>query len=229
MNFDLQLFCENLKATKPPYECPVNGCGKVYRSYAGIQSHLHNYDHDSTDSLLSSSPERSAGTRHVGSNPRTMKSCDSQSDESALWVEIELNGCAYKINIHEPLSLVNNETNDRVVRDSVDNVCSLSSKDSMGVNNVDSAGALSQGAKLPEVHFKLPEAHFRVLDDYVQPNDVPPKPSNYYRFIEKTQEELDDEVEYDLDEEVSLILLYTHALTRLVHVCTHTNTYTYMA
>ncbi|XP_069950430.1 peregrin isoform X4 [Cherax quadricarinatus] len=49
---------------------------------------------------------------------------------------------------------------------------------------------------------KLPEASFRVIEDYYKNlPDAPPQPSNYYRFIEKSLEELDEEVEYDMDEE----------------------------
>lgn len=47
---------------------------------------------------------------------------------------------------------------------------------------------------------KLPEAVFRKIDDY-KISDAPPKPNAYIRFIEKTVEELDGEVEYDVDEE----------------------------
>lgn len=50
----------------------------------------------------------------------------------------------------------------------------------------------------PEV--KLPEAVFHKIDDY-NICDAPPKPNAYIRFIEKTAEELDGEVEYDVDEE----------------------------
>ncbi|XP_045615896.1 peregrin isoform X4 [Procambarus clarkii] len=49
---------------------------------------------------------------------------------------------------------------------------------------------------------KLPEASFRIIEDYYKNlPDAPQQPSNYYRFIEKSLEELDEEVEYDMDEE----------------------------
>ena len=54
----------------------------------------------------------------------------------------------------------------------------------------------AEGKKL----LKLPEAHFVEIDDY-EIDDAPPLPSSYYRFIEKTAEEQDEEVEYDMDEE----------------------------
>lgn len=51
----------------------------------------------------------------------------------------------------------------------------------------------------PEPHISLPEAKFTKIDDY-NICDAPPKPNAYIRFIEKTTEELDGEVEYDVDE-----------------------------
>lgn len=50
----------------------------------------------------------------------------------------------------------------------------------------------------PEV--KLPEAKFRIIEDY-NIADATSKPNAYIRFIEKTAEELDGEIEYDMDEE----------------------------
>ncbi|XP_059806402.1 bromodomain and PHD finger-containing protein 3 isoform X1 [Hypanus sabinus] len=46
---------------------------------------------------------------------------------------------------------------------------------------------------------ELPQPSFRIID-YKLP-DAPPLPSAYYRYIEKSVEELDGEVEYDMDEE----------------------------
>lgn len=50
----------------------------------------------------------------------------------------------------------------------------------------------------PEV--QLPAAVFHKIDDY-NICDAPAKPNAYIRFIEKTAEELDGEIEYDVDEE----------------------------
>ena len=51
-------------------------------------------------------------------------------------------------------------------------------------------------------NLKLPEAVYVILDDYVRPHKPSKTNGSYYRFIEKTQDELDEEVEYDMDEEV---------------------------
>ncbi|XP_055538809.1 bromodomain-containing protein homolog isoform X2 [Wyeomyia smithii] len=50
----------------------------------------------------------------------------------------------------------------------------------------------------PEV--KLPEGIFKEIEDY-SICDAPVRPNAYIRFIEKSSEELDGEVEYDVDEE----------------------------
>lgn len=52
----------------------------------------------------------------------------------------------------------------------------------------------------PEPHIKLPEASVKEIKDY-SICDAPTRPNAYIRFIEKSAEELDGEVEYDVDEE----------------------------
>jgi len=53
----------------------------------------------------------------------------------------------------------------------------------------------------------LPEVTFRVLDDYVAPAGTVPQSVDYYRYVEKTAEEIDSHIEYDMDEEVCLMFL----------------------
>lgn len=47
---------------------------------------------------------------------------------------------------------------------------------------------------------KLPEASFTIIESFSQA-DAPERPKSYYRFIEKSPDELEDEVEYDMDED----------------------------
>merc|ERR1719195_2340882 len=47
---------------------------------------------------------------------------------------------------------------------------------------------------------KLPEAQYTEIEDYKLP-PAPPMPEQYIKFVEKTPEELDKEIEYDMDEE----------------------------
>lgn len=47
---------------------------------------------------------------------------------------------------------------------------------------------------------KLPEPSFRIVNNR-KPIKAPPRPISYYRYIDKSIEELDETVEYDMDEE----------------------------
>jgi len=49
---------------------------------------------------------------------------------------------------------------------------------------------------------KLPQPSFHLVKGYTPPAVLSPRPDSYYRLIEQTQEDLDNEVEYDVDEEV---------------------------
>ncbi len=64
-------------------------------------------------------------------------------------------------------------------------------------SNSNDSAAVTPGSSL---HVKLPEPSYRVLDDFEQ-EVAPVRPNAYIRYMETPQEELADEVEYDLDEE----------------------------
>jgi hypothetical protein len=57
-------------------------------------------------------------------------------------------------------------------------------------------------AVTPHLVSKLPEASYKVLMDYVKCPPAPARPASYYQFMEKSTDELDEEIEYDMDEEV---------------------------
>jgi len=49
---------------------------------------------------------------------------------------------------------------------------------------------------------KLPQPSFHLVKNYTPVSVMSPRPDSYYRLIEQTPEDLDNEVEYDVDEEV---------------------------
>ena len=130
-DFDLRLFCENLKATKPPYECPAPGCGRVYKTYIGIQFHLFNYDHENPDGKNSSTPCNSDRSKqqdaskkahhrqvcrpsspigdNLGESEHELSSSLSPhnvSTKSQRVVEINLNGHVHRIDVYEPMNVL---------------------------------------------------------------------------------------------------------------------------
>lgn len=237
LDFDVKTFCQNLRATKPPYECPVKGCGRIYKSFCGIQFHLYNYDHDNptnnntnhnnnstnnnnnnnnnipnnnannNNSNGSNVPKcgRKKGRWHHRQNRRSPSPPEFMKNaregltyaEAQRMVEVDLDGRIHRINICEPLDVVMLESSECEVKsfdkieDKPEKPPQKSSKHSEhSKNRKDGSGNV----------LKLPEASFRIISDY-NPPDAPPRPTSYYRFIEKSVEELDEEVEYDMDEE----------------------------
>lgn len=217
LNFNVRQFCENLRAMKPPYECPVDNCGKVYRTFTGIENHMYNYDHNSLAGTSAASEITSAGenghrsgSRNAGRHQRLQTSDHPQLQLNPLllsnpnkMVDVDLgSGQPFKVNAFEPL---------RVIVDDSDGECSEAVKDLSKSSAVaakesssrkDGCGVVSS---YPSPSNKLPEASFRIMSDYVRPKDLPARPANYYRYVPKTAEEMDEEVEYDMDEMVCKI------------------------
>jgi len=130
-DFDLRLFCENLKATKPPYECPAPGCNRVYKTYIGIQFHLFNYNHENPDGKSSSAPANSGQQKHPDalkkghhrqarcpSSPSRVSQEESEhelsssslsphnvSSKSQRVVEVTLDGRVHRIDVYEPMNV----------------------------------------------------------------------------------------------------------------------------
>ncbi|XP_075232701.1 bromodomain-containing protein 140 isoform X2 [Lycorma delicatula] len=204
VDFDVLEFCRKLRTSnKPPYTCPVVECGKSYKSMCGLQYHLVNFDHNAPQTLrtpaapVAVSPKKSH--RKKGRHSHFSRSQPAQQPdvfssparegltyaEAQKFVEFELNGKVKRISIHQIIPILAHKKEE--------------SDGSKPVSNSIMAGASSL-ARSQEAVSKLPEPCFKVLDEYNIP-DAPPRPNAYIRFIERSAEEMDGEVEYDMDEE----------------------------
>ena len=234
LDFDVKTFCQNLKATKPPYECPVKTCRKVYKSFSGIQFHMHNHDHDSPDSPgtgAAASPaggSRKPGHRRSRShhwNPRHVRQQRPTSTpepapsppretisyvESQRLVEIDFDGCLRRIDISQPLELISQDEIDN--QDNIEKEEKNSGRPKRDLDSKVHKDKPAVASLPPDINpKKLPEPKVTVLDEYVKPKKITNRSSSYYRYVEKSVDELDEEVEYDMDEEVDvMLLLFNH-------------------
>ena len=193
-DFDIREFLQNLRATKPPYECPMKNCGKIYKSFAGIQFHLFNFNHENPGSSLPNctSPQQALTFA-----------------EAQKIVELEIDNKLQRINIFDPIALLRKENfESEYTFVSEESQCPETAK----IVNVKPVGKTS-GKKASKVNdvivrrdekaatqTKLPEASFTIIETWNMP-DAPERTKSYYRFIEKSPDELEDEVEYDMDED----------------------------
>lgn len=139
LDFDVKTFCHNLRATKPPYECPVETCRKVYKSYSGIEYHLYHYDHDNPPSApvtpqkkRKGRPCRSSmplgdgddpGNSHTisghgdaPSSPADHSDCSPSPGRDTMtyaqaqrMVELEIGGKVHRLSIFEDLDVLSEE------------------------------------------------------------------------------------------------------------------------
>jgi len=115
-----------------------------------------------------------------------------------------LDGRIHRINIYEPIDIV--------TQDVIDNQNNTEKEEKSGekspqrhLKHSDSQKSRKENTVSSHGHSnttKLPEAQYKVIEDYVRPAKIKDRSNAYYRYIEKSVEELDDEVEYDMDEEV---------------------------
>ncbi|XP_062855235.1 peregrin [Trichomycterus rosablanca] len=237
LDFDVKTFCHNLRATKPPYECPVETCRKVYKSYSGIEYHLYHYDHDNPPSTPVTPQKKRKGRPCRPSMPSPAGHSDRSPSpgrdtmtyaQAQRMVELEIGGKVHRLSIFEDLDVLSEEDSEAEDGAGGSATCNGENGVSEGGTNAkdrpDTPAAANGGKgagttpksgkhkskekKRDSTHHhgnpagpavKLPEAVFRELDQ--ERPDAPLRPTSYYRYIDKSVEELDEEVEYDIDEE----------------------------
>ncbi|KAM9185950.1 peregrin isoform 9-T9 [Dugong dugon] len=218
VDFDVKTFCHNLRATKPPYECPVDTCRKVYKSYSGIEYHLYHYDHDNPPPPQQT-PLRKHKKKGRQSRPANKQSPSpsevSQSPgrevmsyaQAQRMVEVDLHGRVHRISIFDNLDVVSED--EEAPEEAPENGSNKENTETPAATPKSGKHKNKEKRKDSNHHHhhnasasatpKLPEVVYRELEQDTP--DAPPRPTSYYRYIEKSAEELDEEVEYDMDEE----------------------------
>ncbi|XP_054243273.1 peregrin isoform X5 [Indicator indicator] len=217
VDFDVKTFCHNLRATKPPYECPVGTCRKIYKSYSGIEYHLYHYDHDNPP------PPQHTPLRKHKKKGRQARAANKQSPspsetsqspgrevmtyaQAQRMVEVDLHGRVHRISIFDNLDVVSED--EEVPEEMPENGSNKENTETQSVPPKSGKHKNKEKRKDSNHHHhnasvgttpKLPEVVYRELEQDTP--DAPPRPTSYYRYIEKSAEELDEEVEYDMDEE----------------------------
>uniref|UniRef100_A0AAR5QJW6 Peregrin n=1 Tax=Dendroctonus ponderosae TaxID=77166 RepID=A0AAR5QJW6_DENPD len=199
LDIDILEHCKKVRADHgPPYTCPVDKCGRSYKTVCGLQYHLKSHNHDAPAAQTISTPTVSknkkgrktpkgpraptAATPVVVSTPEPLT-----FEEAQKMVQFEINGMVCRWNINDPLDVISEEK---------------PSASKTETEDLKEEKPVVTPVPIPptEPAVQLPEACYKELDDY-NICDAPPRPNAYIRFIEKSTEELDGEVEYDVDEE----------------------------
>ncbi|XP_026286081.1 bromodomain-containing protein homolog isoform X2 [Frankliniella occidentalis] len=135
--------------------------------------------------------------------------------EAQRMVEFEVLGKTARVEITEPLKFISKEEfeasqsklDDSIKQEELSSTphrkLTPGGKKSKLSKTAAAAAAAAAASQQAENRITLPEASFKILSNY-NVSDAPPRPTlAYIRFIEKSAEELDGEVEYDMDEEDS--------------------------
>nr|XP_034978387.1 bromodomain and PHD finger-containing protein 3 isoform X3 [Zootoca vivipara] len=119
-------------------------------------------------------------------------------------VEVDIDGRLHRISIYDPLKII---TEDELTAQDITECNSNKENSELPLFPSKSKKTQCKGKKretctkhAPGTSFHLPQPSFRMIDSLSQP-DAPALPSAYYQYIEKSPEDVDAEVEYDMDEE----------------------------
>ncbi|XP_025138451.1 bromodomain-containing protein 1 isoform X2 [Bubalus kerabau] len=151
-----------------------------------------------------------AAARHTSSPGSTKHSPTRETltyAQAQRMVEIEIEGRLHRISIFDPLEIIleddltaqeMSECNSNKENSERPPVCLRTKRHKNNrVKKKGDAPPSTHGA--PASASTLPEPKVRVVE--YSPPSAPRRPPVYYKFVEKSAEELDNEVEYDMDEE----------------------------
>ena len=184
---EIKEFLNYISGLKPPYECPVKGCGKVYKSQVGITNHLNTYDHECPENNIASKKPGNGSARkkmhwkkaaaagvHDARSPTPDVSKKNARDpltyaESQRLVEVEVGGEIRRISVYEPLKVIsqgeldncaNTDKEEQAVKKEEVAVAKNNSK---GKDNASKTTAKDAANNTDKPVVKLPQASFKVF------------------------------------------------------------------
>lgn len=121
-------------------------------------------------------------------------------------VELEIDGRVHRLSIYDKLDVIDSDDPlAQEISECTSNKENTEKPQQVLVrsvrlkNNQQKKSATLMAVQGPQAQGRLPEPKIRTVE-YNLPA-VPRRPSSYYTYVEKTSDELDEEVEYDMDEE----------------------------
>lgn len=226
--FDVAEALKKIRGQKAPYECPV--CFKIYQSYSGISYHIAKADH-SNQNIQFEKRNGEVQLAFEGFSPIGSESGDLSPNvfgrvesplirapsvrrqpltyaEAQKMVEFDLKGEIYRFLMAEPMDIEIKQESLKEEEEPMSPVktkaiCTPRSKKAKftkrkGAYSVKKNAGKSIAKDSPK-KVNLPMPQFQVIEPVIF-EEVEERGA-YYRYVEKSKDEMDEEIEYDMDEE----------------------------
>lgn len=200
-----------LKGTDPPFACPL--CEKVYKSWCGIEYHLLRFPHEGVErSRITSTPASKRTKTKKGRGRTKNKRAKSPPPQPSVvretltyaqaqkMVEFDFSGHLQRLHIGDSLGILEQFVQDESAeQEETDGQAPKSASKTKAKSKSKNKSTKPAGNEV-QTMLGLPKPEYSLDEDACE-LDAPPRCTTYFRFIERTSEELDEEVEYSADDE----------------------------